>query len=494
MSKKALKSGSVEGGMVNMESGVVTGKSKYIPLVMAASGAIVLGFLFVHAFALGWRAVALFPLAVAFIFGCALFIKRLRDFLLFALIFFIPFQFGYHVVFDPVGLLEQSYRSGIVIDTVDVLLMALYLGWLFSASTKTTPGKPFSIGGSVGVLFLCWMGFLLIAGFFVSRRLHYSYYAIFEFFKGFLLYVYLVNNFRGERDLKIIVYGLFANTVAHTLYICFQYATGLNYTIHGEASTHFVPLEGFRPVGFTGSWDEAAITIATVLSIMLAYALVVAKGPKRQFTLTILVIVLLGLLLTKMRSAWLAGLTATVLVILISYFKRWIPPGLVVKGSVALMIIVLCASPFVVHRLITGTRGEDRLPLMYTAIDMFKAHWVAGVGVGNYFIHAPQYLPRNLEGTWVFTVHNEYLLRLSESGIIGTVLYYAIFLLALQKLWAGTASTNPWVYAVSVGLFSAMISSIPNRFFSMYHFVTTFILYCVILALAHHVEAMARKE
>lgn len=477
-----------------MEPDVITRKDGRIPVIIAAFGAAVLGILFVQAFTVGWRAVALFPLAAAFVFGCALFIHRLRDFLLFSLMLFLPLQFGYHVVFDPAGLLEQAYRQGIVIESVDVILMLLYLGWTFNACVKKGTEKRLVLGGSMGVLLIVWIGFLLVSSLFVSKRLDYSYYAVFEFFKGFLLFWYLANNIEDERDLRIIVYGLFAGTVAHALYICFQYATGLNYTVHGVASQHFVPLEGFRPVGFSGSWDEAAIMIATGLSVMLAHALVVTRGPKRQFSLVLVVIVLVGLLLTKMRSAWLAGLVSAVLVMAISYFKNRVPSGLVVKAGVALTIVILAASPFVAHRLITGTRGEDRVPLMYTAFNMFEDNWAAGVGKGNYFIHAPQYLPRDLVGTWVSTVHNEYLLHLSETGIIGFVVYYLILLLALKKLWAGTSSSSPWVFAVSLGLFAALIGSLPNRFFSMYQFVTTFLLYCVILALAYRVEAMARDK
>ncbi len=479
---------------MGMEPDVINGRGGRAPLIMAASGAAILGILFVQAFTVSWRAVALFPLAAAFVFGCALFINRLRDFLLFSLMFFIPFQFGYHVLFDPVGLAEHAYRTGIVVDTVDVILLALYLGWLFNACLKPGPGKSLSIGGSIGILFICWMGFLLVSSPFVSKRLDFSYYALFEFFKGFLLFWYLVNNLEGEKDLRIVIYGLFANTVAHAIYICFQYATGLNYSVHGEASSHYVPLEGFRPIGFSGSWDEAAILLATVVSVMLAHALVVAKGPKRQISLVLIFVVALGLLLTKMRSAWMAGLAAPVLVIAIAYFKERIPSGIVVKGSVVLMTVIIMAGPFVVHRMLTGTRGEVRVPLMETAVNMFEDNWPAGVGKGNYFLHAHQYLPRDLKGTWVYTVHNEYLLHLSETGIIGFVLYYLILLLAIKKLWSGTRSSNPWVFALSLGFFAALVASFPNRFFSMYQFVTTFLLYCVILALAHRMEAMVRDE
>lgn len=469
-------------------------RSRLIPSATVAILAVVVGFMFVKAFTVSWRAVALFPLAALFLLACAVFVNRFRDFLLFCLVYLIPFQFGYHIVLEKLGPFEHTYRTGIVIDSVDVMLIGLYLLWALGASVGRSSSKPITIGGKLGAIFLVWVGYLLVSSLLISERLHYSLFAVVDFFKGFMLYFYLVNNIEDDRDLTVILYGLFANTVTHALYIAFQFATGLNYTAHGEASKHYVPLEGFRPVGLTGSWDEAGILIATGMSVMLAYTLIVTKGPKRQFFLVVLVTVMTGLLLTKMRSAWIAGMVAVVLVFLIAYFKRRIPSGLLVKGGVALLILVLATSPFVVHRLVTGTRGEVRAPLMYTAWNMFKDNWVAGVGLGNYYLHTAQYVPQELRGTWVFTVHNEYLLYLSETGIIGFFLYYLMLLLAMKKLWAGVGARNPVVFSTSLGLFAAIIGSLPNRIFSLYMFPSIVITYCVIFAIASRVEAMARAN
>ena len=76
------------------------------------------------------------------------------------------------------------------------------------------------------------------------------------------------------------------------------------------------------------------------------------------------------------------------------------------------------------------------------------------MGVGNYLVHVHKYIPQELRGAWISTVHNEYLLRLAETGIFGFLLYYMILIVALKKLWLGTRSANPWVFAVSIALCS----------------------------------------
>ena len=78
-----------------------------LPVIAVATIAVFTGMAFVYAFTLGWRAVALFPLGVGFLLTCALFLGRLRDFLLFLVVFMIPLQFGYHLVHQPV---EQIRR------------------------------------------------------------------------------------------------------------------------------------------------------------------------------------------------------------------------------------------------------------------------------------------------------------------------------------------------------------------------------------------------
>ena len=477
-----------------MDTAVIRPKRSPISVTAVAAAAVILGILFVHAFTLSWRAVALFPLAATFFLCCALFINHLREFLLFSLMFVLPFQLGYHVVFDPSALAAGSFRAGIVVDTVDVILFALYLGWIVNVGILRRKNGRLSFGGSIGVLLLTWILYLIAMTLLVSERPNFSLYVIFEIFKAFLLFFYLVNNLESERDVQIVVYGLVANTVLHSVYICFQYATRLNYTLHGELSQHYVPIEGFRPVGFTGSWDEAAILLASVLAVMLAHSLVVAKRSNRLVDFFLIAIVVVGLLLTKMRSAWLAVFVSIPLVIAVSYIKRRIPPGHLVKVSVILAIIIIIVSPFAIHRLVTGTKGENRLPLMLTATNMFQDNMLTGVGIGNYLIHVEKYIPQDLRSAWVSTVHNEYLLRLAESGIFGFLLYYLILYLALRKLWKGTRSSSPWVFAVSLGFFATLIGSIPNRFFSVYHFVSTFMLYHVILALAFRLEVIGRDN
>jgi hypothetical protein len=70
-----------------METAVIRRKRSPISVAIVAVVTVVLGILFVNAFTISWRAVALFPLAAGFFLCCALFLNHLREFLLFSLMF-----------------------------------------------------------------------------------------------------------------------------------------------------------------------------------------------------------------------------------------------------------------------------------------------------------------------------------------------------------------------------------------------------------------------
>ena len=287
--------------------GVASSARNSITILIAAIMAFILGYLYVQTFAVGWRAIFMIHALVLFFLGCALFIRDLRSFLLFTMIFAIPLQYGYHLIYQPlIGVQTSPFSSGVRIDVVDAILLVLYMHWGFTLAQQQLRHTRITLGHSVGKLFLIWVAYVLIAGILRSEHLNYTLFEVVELFKGFLLFFYLVNNLSSERDLRVVLYALFANTIAHALYIIMQYVTGFNYTVHGELSTHFVELEGFRPAGFSGSWDTAAALMGLVLPVLLVYYIVFKDRVRHGAALMGIAIVLVGLLLTKVRGEYIA--------------------------------------------------------------------------------------------------------------------------------------------------------------------------------------------
>ncbi len=334
----------------------------------------------------------------------------------------------------------------------------------------------------------------LVAGLLRSEHLNYTLFEVVDLFKGFLLFFYLVNNLSSERDLRVVLYALFTNTIAHALYIIFQFVTGLNYTVHGEPSTHFVEAEGFRPAGFSGSWDAAAAMMHLVLPVLFVYYFVVKDRARHRAALIGIGIVVLGILLTKVRGGWIATFVSAITVLAVSYLRGWLSSTQTFKVAAAGVAVLLLASPFAIERFITGVWGEDRLPLMYTAINMFKGNWLTGVGVNNYFFHIEEFLPISMRHTWESAVHNEYLMWAAETGLPGFLLYYTLLLVMMRRLWKLTASPDPWIYMASLGFFAAILGSLPYRFTSPYFFAPLYSEFCAVLAVTCVLETLEKRR
>jgi hypothetical protein len=207
---------------------------------------------------------------LSFLFlGFALALRHLRSYMIFLLILCIPLQLGYHILYDPLKNIESTpFMAGIPVDITDLILMVLYAHWIAVLSmTKSSPGL--KIGYPLGTILVIWLIYLLLSSFAVASHFRYSLYECLALFKGFMMYFYLVNNTSTEQDLRLIVYALFVMTAIHALYVVFQFATGLNYTIHGEFQ-HYVGPEGFRSIGFFGSPDATATMMSAVVALGVA--------------------------------------------------------------------------------------------------------------------------------------------------------------------------------------------------------------------------------
>jgi O-antigen ligase len=467
----------------------------YITILAACILAFILGYFYVQAFNEGWRAIFMIHAVVLFFLGCALFLRDLRSFLLFIMIFAIPLEYGYHVIYQPmVGVQTSPFTSGVRIDVVDAMLFLLYLHWAFKLTQQPLRHTRITMGHSIGMWFLIWLTYLLVSGILRSEHLNYTLFEVVDLFKGFLLFFYLVNNLSTERDLRVVLYAFFANTITHALYIVFQFVTGLNYSAHGEASTHYVAGEGFRPAGFSGSWDAAAAMMHLVLPVLLAYYFVVRDRTRHRAALMGIIIVLVGLLLTKVRGAYGAVLFSTIAVVAISHARGWLSSTQMFKVIAGGVAILLVASPFIIERMVTGVWGEDRLPLIYTATRMFKANWLVGVGVNNYFFYIADYLPISLRHTWQSAVHNEYLMWAAETGIAGVLFYYTLLIVAMKKLWNLTVSSDPLIYLTSLGFFAALLGSLTYRMTSPYFFAPLYSEFCVVLAATYLLETLEKKR
>jgi hypothetical protein len=456
---------------------------------------LLLGYVYVGSIRAGVRpTLVIHGLALLFLVA-ALSLGDLRSRLTFAMILVIPLAIDYHFVRYALEHGTPVFQDAIVISLVDCLLAVLLLYWLASASIEGTHGS-LTVGHPIGTLLLVWIAYSLVAGSLKAARPVYAYFEVIALLQGFLLYFYLANNVNSRRDIRVIIYALFVAQSVESLYLLFQYITGLNYTTKGVFIEPVRDVVGFRSAGFTGGEVGSTQMISFVASLVLAYYFGLADRFRRFLAAAMLLIFMIGILCAQTRAAFAAVLVGSVVILALGTWRGWIAPRRLLKFVSIGLLFLLLVSPVVYQRFQKGegSWGEVRLPLMRTATDMWMDNLWFGVGASNYNFNMERYLPVRLRHTWKWAVHQEFLLHLAERGIIGALLYYLIWLIVCAKLWRLSSSSDRWISVISVGILAGMIGSLPMRLVHPYHSMLTYSFSCVMLALTVAMERMERKR
>ncbi len=475
-----------------------TSSARNLPLVAGMILLIpILAYFYVTSFSFGGKAIFSVHLAVLFLLGCALFIRRLKSFLLFTMVFFIPIGLNFNFVW--VRLLHYEYvpyTMGMGIDAVRIAMFMLYAMWLVEWSTGRH-GQPTTLGRPIGSLLLLWMLLGLVVGLVKGVDSTYSVFEIYALFMDFLLFFYVANNIKKVEEVRIIVYAMFAGQAMQALYMLGQFATGLNYSVTG----YFVPPRldevGFRSSGMFGGDVAATEMLAFVIPLGVAYYFNISGKARRLIMVMCLLLIVAGIFTAKNRSAGLAVIGGFLTVLVLGYLYKWASSSRIQKALFAALLLIFLASPLILVRFEQGTGAwDERLPLVQTAYNMFKDNWLVGVGPSQYLFHIAKSAPPRVRGQWHLAspVHNEYLLHLAERGIIGTILYYIILIAACVKLWRSGRSPDRWISFVSAGLLAALVGSMLFRLFHWYYHQFFNAFYFLVLGLAVSLERMENKS
>ena len=107
-----------------------------------------------------------------------------------------------------------------------------------------------------------------------------------------------------------------------------------------------------------------------------------------------------------------------------------------------------------------------RWDMIYSALDMVKAHPVFGVGVNTFVAHFPQYSePRGAEAVtlkyganWP-VVHNSYLITWSQQGTLGLICLLSVYGALLWTAWRAMRTLiDDRLYAMSLGAFCGIVA------------------------------------
>jgi O-antigen ligase len=180
-----------------------------------------------------------------------------------------------------------------------------------------------------------------------------------------------------------------------------------------------------------------------------------------------------GVYVSYSRGAWLGFAAALAMLVLAFPRRLWQSLTLLLLGisgaggvwfaglvpaSIEARLMSITAEVFNV----TDVRGVDITPANYAIVERL-AHWQAaihmaeanpwlGVGAGNYEIAYAQYRLINWDEA-LGHAHNYYLNVLAETGMIGGLMYLAMWLGIFALTWCARSHPDPLARSVIVGLF-----------------------------------------
>jgi len=158
------------------------------------------------------------------------------------------------------------------------------------------------------------------------------------------------------------------------------------------------------------------------------------KNKKKKIVYTLLsILVFTNLLMTFSRNA-LLGFGLGLLVLTLIYSIKLI----FAIGGFGILTLILPSVFQRVKAIASLSQNESRIKIWKTALKMIQEHPLIGVGNGNFVSRYNEYITKYKELKYYkyqsFTTHNSYLKIQSELGIIGTVSFLGVAVIALCRI------------------------------------------------------------
>ncbi|MFI0351829.1 O-antigen ligase family protein [Actinomadura sp. 9N407] len=266
----------------------------------------------------------------------------------------------------------------------------------------------------------------------------------------------------------VVVAGLF-----QAAYGIWQVFTGTGASFAGE---------NVRAVGTFGAGDVMALSVVTGFGLIITLAFVLASARRwvRPLALAAMAVLALALVLALSRGSWIAIAAAAGLVLVA--FDRRVAWRTAVAGVALLVVTVgglgigtetLTARAQSMARITESPDQSviDRYSLWTAASGIWQDHPLTGVGVKNFPAYRDSYAPIDLSAAGetadpvhgykrqpLLSPHSQYLLVLSEQGLVGFAGLLALFGTLLYGLWTRRDPRDP-LWLASAGFLAALLTN-----------------------------------
>jgi O-antigen ligase len=370
---------------------------------------------------------------------------RFKRFFQGVLIFIIPLNYSTHFFRRPY---KFGTTTGLDLSPLDIVLFVLYAVWIYELIFKKDARVNFF--PKITIPIFCFIGVSALS-MIKAPDPYLALYATVRAVKGGLLFLYIANHFQSKKDLSFILILLLIGLFIQSMIAFSQRWLGISLGLEffGEyreqsvlTLTHDYYLTVARVGGTIGHPNNLAKYVELLVPIAMVMLFTDIRAKYKLASGLIFVCGFIVLLLTLSRGGWVCFAGSVLLVLFFIFKARLISLRTLVGVAVAGILfasVFLAFSGMIQSRLFGDDYGaaQSRIPLNRIAYSAIRTNPLLGVGNQNLwsvlYLHNP-----NLETTKSEQmVHNAYLLRAAETGILGLLTF--LWLLA-AIIWQGIAN------------------------------------------------------
>jgi putative inorganic carbon (HCO3(-)) transporter len=396
-------------------------------------------------------------IGLAFLPGLVRRVGSLERLLFAAFVLSLQFDVATAYKFRP---FKPAGPYGILISPTLVLAAALLALRVVLAARRL--GPPLRLDGRM----VRWIGLMILAGVLssistVDRQL--VLFGLFELFTVGLIAAVAMDQCGSIDGLRLVQRLLAWSLLIQSVLIVIGFATGVQISLsHGMRGEDY----GWAASGrFAGTLNTPSVA-STMLVICLLGALTRlyqrTTAAERIWLYVQFGLGSFALLLTQTRTAWIGLVLGGAGVLQAAVRRRELSASRLLSLAGLVLIMFLAAWPFIAHRVEEhhSDDAEVRWRLVKVAVEMIKAHPLAGVGLNTATTQVRDYAARAGAEGWVFIVHNQFLLVWVETGIFGFLAFIWLFRLALQAAGRLKRSVDQELRNAGLWLFWSFITLI----------------------------------
>ncbi len=348
----------------------------------------------------------------------------------------IPLQLGVELFYRTYA---YGAQAGLSISITTLALAGLYASWVLRAlASRDREARPPLQTNLALITYLAIAALSLV----VARDVSLSLFELCLLLQTYLVYVYVANFVRTRQDVLFVVSLLLIGCLLEGLTMIVLRFTGMPSSLAWLGGSHIHVdtniKEGVARIGGTvGSPNNAAGYLSLLLAPAASLLLTDLGRLHKWLAIAVLGLGGVALIFTFSRGGWIAFALSITVLCLLAWCHR--SRSLAVPTAV-IVVLALLYLPFqsaISDRLFGDDRGsaESRMPLMEVAFRTIEDNPVLGVGSNNYAVVMDRYLTSEFRRSFLYAVHNKYLLVWAETGFGGLLAYLAFLLGTLRKGW-----------------------------------------------------------